>query len=653
MSHLKSLILSDCAITEKSINLLGAGLLQAVQPNNELQQLQITCLDFSGNTIKDEANDLLQFMSLCENLRILNLSDTNFSVDRLWGSLRFGGLQIETLKLSGCQCNRRNKEALQHMKEYFGSAVALNYIDFSNTILGSEALKYLLVGLVNNQQLKPYILILDSTADKGFVQALEGTLCDLDAKSLSFRDNGLDADAFSIISSCRSMEFLTSLDLSGSNFVNLKKSTRNHGLLTNIMVELVKLIGDEKSKLSQLILCDCRLGTHLSVLLNALGVSTSLQLLDITGNEIGNFGARLLAKALQVNLSLRTVVMDRNQVTGDGYTDIAHALALNTTLTSFPYPIIDAAESLSRADRAKTIAALTEIETVVAKNRMGVKKDDAYYRMMMVNLQQDLFGKVDSDWKLPKLNAEFVKIVEELPHINESNDEVMADLESTLSSMEDKAMAKAKEILTPVTDIANSEKIEYSHDTPRKDLPLREAVVSSTIDYLNKMKWETIGKVTAEVLVALRTLDVEGRLQSENSSSASDVNKLQRPIENEDERGGESPVDIDSLPSSFSLLRQINKPRPKRSSRGKACEYEDSRSVDSVSEKSVSSETSFSQREDKPPVAMPRHTILSVNTQMSPPPIVPRRNRIAAIQQPPVLPPKPSASQRSLNSLDE
>ena len=46
------------------------------------------------------------------------------------------------------------------------------------------------------------------------------------------------------------------------------------------------------------------------------------------GNEIGNFGARLLAKALQINVSLKTVVLDRNQITGDGYADIAQALKL-------------------------------------------------------------------------------------------------------------------------------------------------------------------------------------------------------------------------------------------------------------------------------------------------------------------------------------
>jgi hypothetical protein len=76
------------------------------------------------------------------------------------------------------------------------------------------------------------------------------------------------------------------------------------------------------------VLSDCRLGVHLSVLLNTLGVASSLRSLDISGNEMGNFGARLLAKALQINPSLETLYIDRNQITGDGYADLAHALKL-------------------------------------------------------------------------------------------------------------------------------------------------------------------------------------------------------------------------------------------------------------------------------------------------------------------------------------
>lgn len=76
----------------------------------------------------------------------------------------------------------------------------------------------------------------------------------------------------------------------------------------------------------ELCLSDCRIGVSLCVLLNALGVAPKLKLLDISGNEIGNFGARLLSKALQVNSALETLLIDRNQITFEGYLDIAYAL---------------------------------------------------------------------------------------------------------------------------------------------------------------------------------------------------------------------------------------------------------------------------------------------------------------------------------------
>ena len=75
-----------------------------------------------------------------------------------------------------------------------------------------------------------------------------------------------------------------------------------------------------------MVLSDCKLGAHLSVLLNALGVASTLRSLDISGNEIGNFGARLMAKALQINSSLETLVIDRNQIGSDGFWDLANAL---------------------------------------------------------------------------------------------------------------------------------------------------------------------------------------------------------------------------------------------------------------------------------------------------------------------------------------
>ncbi|VDM49547.1 unnamed protein product [Toxocara canis] len=361
ISTLHALTMSECVVSEKCVNLVASGLLQALKPNTGAQQLHLVSVDFSGNPLKDELNDLQQLISICTSLRSINLSDTGFNIDKLWPSLKFGGLQLETLKLAGCQSGRRNKDSVQNMKEYFSTAVDLKHIDFANTVMCPDLLKALLLGLASNQQLKPFALILDGVCDRGCSSVLETCMGGVDASYLSLRDNALEADALSVISATSHMPHLRRLDLSGANFTNLRRSAKHAATLNNILLEVVKLIGEEDSQLNELILSDCRLSSHLSVLLNTLGVASSLQLLDITGNEMGNFGARLLAKALQINVSLKTILIDRNQITGDGFTDIAHALKLNNTLVSMPYPLIDVADSLSRPDRAKTLSALADV----------------------------------------------------------------------------------------------------------------------------------------------------------------------------------------------------------------------------------------------------------------------------------------------------
>lgn len=58
--------------------------------------------------------------------------------------------------------------------------------------------------------------------------------------------------------------------------------------------------------LSSLSLADSRLKAELSMVLNALGSNTSLIRLDISGNAMGDMGAKMLAKALQINTKLRS-----------------------------------------------------------------------------------------------------------------------------------------------------------------------------------------------------------------------------------------------------------------------------------------------------------------------------------------------------------
>lgn len=57
--------------------------------------------------------------------------------------------------------------------------------------------------------------------------------------------------------------------------------------------------------LQSLSLSESRLKLGTNVLLSALGSNTSLIALDISGNAMGDTGAKMLAKALQINTKLR------------------------------------------------------------------------------------------------------------------------------------------------------------------------------------------------------------------------------------------------------------------------------------------------------------------------------------------------------------
>lgn len=70
-------------------------------------------------------------------------------------------------------------------------------------------------------------------------------------------------------------------------------------------VPLVPLESSHPQPLTSLSLADSRLKSDLTIVLNALGSNSSLTRLDISGNAMGDMGAKMLAKALQINSKLR------------------------------------------------------------------------------------------------------------------------------------------------------------------------------------------------------------------------------------------------------------------------------------------------------------------------------------------------------------
>lgn len=107
----------------------------------------------------------------------------------------------------------------------------------------------------------------------------------------------------------------------GKNTLGMKSKN-----ISVVMDALVQMLQEDDCVLQELHLPDSRLKGDLYNLINALGSNACLQHIDLSGNQIGDTGARLLAKALQINNHLTSITYDKNNITLLGYADIAQAL---------------------------------------------------------------------------------------------------------------------------------------------------------------------------------------------------------------------------------------------------------------------------------------------------------------------------------------
>ncbi|KAI6234521.1 Carm-PH domain-containing protein [Aphelenchoides fujianensis] len=420
IAALKSISFADCGLTEKSIHHLAAGLNTGLTLDTNIggRRFELKRLVLSKCSLKDEANELVNFVSVCGSLRCLDLSGTGLLLDRLWSALKFGGLQLEQLNLSGCQTSKKMKESASLVRELFGCMVNLEELNLAGTALTPDVLRGILTGLSNNAQLSNIRLNLDGVcaADRACCTALE-VLPNCPVAFLSLRDNALEQDAQKLFTSLREMKSLQSLDVGGANFGGLRANKKyGASLLTKMLNELVKLISVENSNLKELILSDAKLGSFLSVLFSALGVAT-IEQLDVCNNEIGNFGCKLISKALQLNTSIRCLAFDRNQITADGFVEVAHALRLNHTITSIPYPTVDIADALARPDRPRVLTAIGDIERALEKNRSEPLYRERHSQQMMQQLNNhcDVY-EVDSSSQKKIVFHNLMTILAELPN---------------------------------------------------------------------------------------------------------------------------------------------------------------------------------------------------------------------------------------------
>uniref|UniRef100_A0A8C4VU12 Capping protein regulator and myosin 1 linker 1 n=1 Tax=Gopherus evgoodei TaxID=1825980 RepID=A0A8C4VU12_9SAUR len=350
---LKHLNLSKTSLSPKGVNSLSQSL-----SANQLIANTLTYLDLSGNVLRGDDLSLYNFLAQPNAIVHLDLSNTECALDMVCGALLRGCLQhLAVLSLSRTVfSHRKGKEVPPSFKQFFSSSLALMQINFSGTKLSPEPLKALLLGLACNLNLKEVSLDLSSCELRsGGAQVLEGCIAEIhNITSLDISDNGLESDLSTLViwlSKNRSIKHLAL----GKNFNNMKSKN-----LTPVLDNLVQMIQDEDSPLQSLSLADSKLKTELTIIINAFGSNTSLTKVDISGNGMGDMGAKMLAKALQINTKLRTVIWDKNNITAQGFQDIAVAMEKNYTLRFMPIPMNDASQAL-KTNPEKTEEALQKV----------------------------------------------------------------------------------------------------------------------------------------------------------------------------------------------------------------------------------------------------------------------------------------------------
>ncbi|XP_042317378.1 F-actin-uncapping protein LRRC16A isoform X2 [Sceloporus undulatus] len=429
---LTQLNLSKTSLSPKGVNSLSQSL-----SANQLLATTLTHLDLSGNILRgDDLSFLYSFLAQPNAIAHLDLSNTECPLDMMCGALLHGCLQhLATLNVSRTVfSHRKGKEVPPSFKQFFSSSLALTQINLSGTKLPPEPLKALLLGLACNQNLKEVFLDLSSCELRsGGAQVLEGCIAEIhNIASLDISDNGLESDLSTLIVWLSKNRSIRHLAL-GKNFNNMKSKN-----LAPVLDNLVQMIQDEDSPLQSLSLADSKLKTEVTIIINALGSNTSLTKVDISGNGMGDMGAKMLAKALQINTKLRTVIWDKNNITAQGFQDIAVALEKNYTIRFMPIPVNDASQAL-KTNPEKTEEALQKIENYLLRNHETRK----YLQEQAYRLQQGIVTSTTQQM----IDRICVKVQDHLNSLRNCGiDTIQEDLKSAERLMKD---AKNSKTLLP------------------------------------------------------------------------------------------------------------------------------------------------------------------------------------------------------------
>ncbi|MBZ3891002.1 Leucine-rich repeat-containing protein 16C [Sciurus carolinensis] len=298
-SGLRELSLAGNLLDDRGMRALGRAL--AINAGFDSA---LTHLDLSGNPgalgASEDNGGLYSFLSRPNVLTFLNLAGTDTALDTLFAALSRGCCSsLNYLDASRNIFSRsKSRAAPAALQLFLSRAGTLQHLGLAGCKLPPDALRALLDGLALNTHI---------------------------------RDLHLD------LSACETAPHYPS---------PLPNSSPAHReTLDDVLHRIVQLMQDDDCPLQSLSVAESRLKLGASVLLRALGTDPNLTALDISGNAMGDAGAKMLAKALRVNTRLRSVIWDRNHTSALGLLDVAQALEQNHSLKIMPLPLNDVAQA--------------------------------------------------------------------------------------------------------------------------------------------------------------------------------------------------------------------------------------------------------------------------------------------------------------------
>ncbi|KAM7413820.1 hypothetical protein PAMA_018894 [Pampus argenteus] len=401
-STLQSINLSGNPIEDKGVialsqelGNLGLGCLSQVLSTNQLFSVSLTHLDLSGNPgslVTEEATFLFKFLSSANSLSHLDLSDTNCPLDTLFVSLSAGCCyKLMHLNLARNPFSHRKVRGVtRSIQEFFSQSWVLKYVGLSATKLPPQALR-----------------------------------C-------------FENDMVTLVLSVGRCHALHHLAL-GRNFAMKSRA------LNDVIHRIAQLIQDEECSLS---VSDSKLKTGMHILLSALGGNAALAELDISGNNIGDTGAKMLSKALMSNTRLRSLIWDRNNVTARGFQDVADALERNFTLQQIQQ-CLDR-NNQRQCDRIELQKAFRTQQSEKLVHVMCRQLEDSLKRLTHCSLQ-DVQADILAAHEVLHNAREFLKL---LPSLHETGRKSPSDRDLVNCILTDAAAVLTDEFTRSIQELA-------------------------------------------------------------------------------------------------------------------------------------------------------------------------------------------------------